>query len=433
MPDTPDQVLVSLLAVLFDTEALRSFILQGPQGVEIGRHLPANEPSSRELARRFVAEAMARGIVDRAFFARIEAVRPGQVALIRPTMDLVLENDTMMGTLELPPPEPSPFSPDAVPQARGHRTLMPSPSATLADFDEAATAGFIATDPRPLQGPSGPPVLGLVVRGGFDYLRWVAITPGSRLRIGRGEGCDLTLTDPSCSRSHAEVFQSGEGIFIRDLKSTVGTWVNGQPLKDASWHIHPGDQVRLGNTMLFVEVVDERAGFERVLTQLKRFLPRMSDALKAGFNPDTALSAAQASVAHGVIMLQIDHQADIEAQTDRYRRPVFEAVRAAVIKIAMYRLPDRCSFFQVGPDTLMALVPEAHEERVAYHAEILRRAVEEHPWGCLGPSLKVTVSGVFSRPVPPSQVWPWLEAARAELARLQRSQVVNRFVEVGRG
>ncbi len=46
--------------------------------------------------------------------------------------------------------------------------------------------------------------------------------------IGRGEDCDLMLTDDTLSRRHAEITFDGEAFVLRDLDSTNGTRVSGR-------------------------------------------------------------------------------------------------------------------------------------------------------------------------------------------------------------
>lgn len=70
-------------------------------------------------------------------------------------------------------------------------------------------------------------------------------------RVGRGEGGEIVLSDPSASREHAIVDVRGARAFVRDLGSTNGTFVNGlrvekQPLRD-------GDELRFGNTRMRFE------------------------------------------------------------------------------------------------------------------------------------------------------------------------------------
>jgi len=48
--------------------------------------------------------------------------------------------------------------------------------------------------------------------------------------VGRDDACDLTLASKDVSRRHAEVVRSGEGLTIRDLGSTNGTFVNRERL-----------------------------------------------------------------------------------------------------------------------------------------------------------------------------------------------------------
>ena len=50
---------------------------------------------------------------------------------------------------------------------------------------------------------------------------------GVPLIVGRAPTCDLPVFDPTISRRHAEVVADGDGVRIRDLGSSNGTFVNG--------------------------------------------------------------------------------------------------------------------------------------------------------------------------------------------------------------
>ncbi len=50
--------------------------------------------------------------------------------------------------------------------------------------------------------------------------------------IGRREDLGLTLPCPSVSKEHAEIFEHEGEIWVRDLNSTNGTYINGQPVDD---------------------------------------------------------------------------------------------------------------------------------------------------------------------------------------------------------
>ncbi|MFO7567422.1 MAG: FHA domain-containing protein [Enhygromyxa sp.] len=75
-----------------------------------------------------------------------------------------------------------------------------------------------------------------------------------RIMIGRDEqSCELWIHDESVSRRHAEVFLQGNSVFIRDLGSSNGTWVNGQALGAQPVELAPGQVVYVGHAPLGVE------------------------------------------------------------------------------------------------------------------------------------------------------------------------------------
>lgn len=89
----------------------------------------------------------------------------------------------------------------------------------------------------------------LVVNPGSPAAWEIQLKPGDNF-IGRGFANDFKLTDPSVSGSHCQITVSAEGILLKDLGSTNGTFVNRAPVKEAV--LQTGQSVHVGGVeMMF--------------------------------------------------------------------------------------------------------------------------------------------------------------------------------------
>lgn len=69
-----------------------------------------------------------------------------------------------------------------------------------------------------------------------------------RTTIGRVEDNDLCIPEPSVSSHHCEVLLQGADVRIRDLGSTNGTFIGGEPIKESL--LKAGQTLRLGGVEL---------------------------------------------------------------------------------------------------------------------------------------------------------------------------------------
>jgi serine/threonine-protein kinase len=105
--------------------------------------------------------------------------------------------------------------------------------------------------------------------------------PEMQVLIGRSHACALRLTDDTVSRRHCLVAIDSDGVWVGDLDSLNGTFLNGhlvgQRIRDgkeaapaAPWGLRPladGDELRVGNNLFAVCVSEgESCDSERAAT-----------------------------------------------------------------------------------------------------------------------------------------------------------------------
>ena len=78
---------------------------------------------------------------------------------------------------------------------------------------------------------------------------------GRPMQIGSSPRSDLLLEDPTVSRHHARISLTQSGPILEDLESRNGTWVG--DLRVYRIRLAPGTRIRIGRTVLVVDVVDE--------------------------------------------------------------------------------------------------------------------------------------------------------------------------------
>jgi len=71
------------------------------------------------------------------------------------------------------------------------------------------------------------------------------------ITLGRDVDCTIQVLDKGASRHHSEIFRIGEMVFIRDLGSRNGTYVNDERVDEEL--LREGDRVQVGSTVLVFE------------------------------------------------------------------------------------------------------------------------------------------------------------------------------------
>lgn len=87
----------------------------------------------------------------------------------------------------------------------------------------------------------------------FEVVAAMGLDPGTTFDLsegatmGRADGSDIPVDDAFASSVHARIFPRGHFMFIEDMGSTNGTFLNGRRLRAAE-RLKTGDTVRIGET-----------------------------------------------------------------------------------------------------------------------------------------------------------------------------------------
>ena len=133
------------------------------------------------------------------------------------------------------------------------KAALPLPSAGEAGGrggPESTMVGRLSTPSGAPLSPASGVRLSLVIQAGPDRGKTYPITK-DRVIVGR-KTADLILNDPEVSGSHAALEIVGNTYFLRDLRSTNGTYLNGTKVTEAQLkHL---DEIALGKSTLIFTV-----------------------------------------------------------------------------------------------------------------------------------------------------------------------------------
>ena len=192
-------------------------------------------------------------------------------------------NGTWVGEQRIPPKRPKALRSGDVVNVGGFALTVtvnvPVTDATTVDRTSALARQLV----RDLLEPgrdAAPPRL-LVLHGPDEGASLEIGEPPLRLSIGRGEECDLALSDADASREHAEIERDLDGVLVRDLGSKNGLKVNGRVVREK--RLKDRDEVAIGGTILVFEdpadsMLDAVAKEPDVPMETPLWSPRADDA-----------------------------------------------------------------------------------------------------------------------------------------------------------
>lgn len=107
------------------------------------------------------------------------------------------------------------------------------------------------------------------------------------MSVGRQDSNDVVLATPQISRQHAKFNQVGKNLFIQDLGSSNGTFVNGERIGTQAVKVQPNDEIAFAD-LVFVVSQDEatQSALDETLTA-----ETSSSAMVEASNSNTAMES----------------------------------------------------------------------------------------------------------------------------------------------
>jgi diguanylate cyclase (GGDEF)-like protein len=240
--------------------------------------------------------------------------------------------------------------------------------------------------------------------------------------IGRGRDNDIVLPSDCVSRRHARLEQRTDGLYLLDLESTNGTFINDEPQRIAERRLRRGDQLSVGDTIFkFLSGSDVEAQYHEIV-----FRMAITDGLTNLANRkqiDTLLAdelpRAQRHSRHlSLLMLDIDYFKKIN---DTYGHLTGDSVLRGLALTLQKRLRPNDKLGRYGGEEFCVILPETSLSSAVRIGEELRTLVANHAFVAEGKEVRVTISVGAACAGPMSTIEQLYKAADDKLYEAKRA------------
>lgn len=213
------------------------------------------------------------------------------------------------------------------------------------------------------------------------------------ISVGRDRDNDIVLDSDSVSRRHCRVEHRDGHVFVLDLDSTNGTFVNddGEPVTEMQ--LRKGDHLKVGDSIFkFLAGSDVEAQYHEAIFKLT-ITDGLTDIGNIKHLKQTLEKEIPRANRHGrdlsLLMMDIDH---FKAVNDTYGHLAGDSVLRDLAHLTRDRLRPDDVFGRYGGEEFCAILPETSLEGSAKIAEDLRARIEEHAFTVEGEVIQVTIS-----------------------------------------
>jgi diguanylate cyclase (GGDEF)-like protein len=236
----------------------------------------------------------------------------------------------------------------------------------------------------------------LVVIYGLDLGRKYELAK-TDIQLGRSSKADIQIDQESVSRNHAQITNTTQGVHIRDLGSTNGTFVNDEAVQ-GDRELRNGDLVKIGRTIFkYIAGGNIEAAYHDEIYRLTTM-----DGLTQIYNRRYFEEALERELSRSrryervlsLVMFDIDH---FKSVNDKFGHLAGDYVLKQLASTVRTRIRREDVFARYGGEEFGILLPEVDAGGAKQLADKVRKIVEKQRFEFDKQTIPVTVSiGVAS-------------------------------------
>ena len=215
--------------------------------------------------------------------------------------------------------------------------------------------------------------------------------------LGRGQDAGIRLDDELVSRKHCSITFDGKSVIVKDLGSTNGTYVDGQPVNELV--LEPDNRLQIGKMVLKIDFKDQNEeAFDRELFEAATMDPLTRISNRRTFFDrglgELALARRNNFYVH-TIMVDADHFKQVN---DTWGHQCGDMVLKEIARILKDEKRESDLLARYGGEEFVLLLGGIGVADAKKSAERLRAAVERHRFSWKDTIIPVTISlGLASR------------------------------------
>ncbi len=136
--------------------------------------------------------------------------------------------------------------------------------------------------------------------------------------LGRSKDCQVKFLGESVSRKHAKLRIEGDNIYIEDIGSSNGTFVNGRLVRSIT-SIHPEDRIHLGKVVMII-----KEKMEEIKEEILQNCPQCHNKIRGGMKFCTNCGAM-------LIKEEIQEKVSDDSTKDLPKEMLREAIKEPVV------------------------------------------------------------------------------------------------------